>query len=94
MTNYRVLKEKGVYILVTLPSPFRIKNFSAFVLGQLLRNYIDYIVSFISLVSILHAAGHIWSSNLSPTFVERFMLMDNKTPCDRLVEVLVMFFSE
>jgi hypothetical protein len=33
----------------------------------------------------MHAADHIWSSNLSPPFVERFMLVDNKTPCDRLI---------
>ena len=39
------------------------------------------------LTSLSNAADHIWSSNLSVAFVERFMLMDNKASCDRLIKL-------
>lgn len=38
------------------------------------------------------AADHIWSSIVSFAFVERVMLVDNKTPCDRLIKSYLLFF--
>lgn len=82
ITTYRVLKDKGVYFLVML----LILLFSAydFNIPSLPPPSRPHNLS--QTCCILHAAvGNIWCPIVSFVLVERVMLVDDKTPCDRLV---------
>ena len=77
MINYRVLKDKGVYILVIVPYFLSKQPDYACFLHELNS----------PLTSVWCYADYIWSTNISFTLVERIMAMDDKTPCHRLAKV-------
>lgn len=98
MTTYRVLKDQGVYILVTLVYSYLcalfLKNpilsvfsfsFLSIFCGQ--QSKVDNLCFTCMLLTMSsNGSDYIWSSNISSKVVERFEQVGDKASCDRYVK--------
>lgn len=78
MTNYRVLKDKGVYILVAVPL-----HTCIFILFFPLPTSIFFKHLLTCLFNDKLFIGHLWSTDISSELVEKFQLVEDKASCHR-----------